>query len=234
MSTEEDRQRGARLRQARKLKEYATAADAAAVLGISPNTYRLHENGNRGFKLEAERYATFYRVNFEWLWTGRGEMRPTKGEPPEKSDSDFAEAFSRAPAWAQRIIEGVLKEALSVTEDEKRGLSASDGPYEQGDVAPAGALQERPQRLPGAPGDKPKAVIDLKAIDKAVEHLPKGRAKRKPPAPKPIPAKRKPAFHSPAATPYRRELDEEASTFDSSPIQDAPKGLGPKARGKRK
>jgi hypothetical protein len=36
-----------------------------------------HENGSRGFKKEAERYAKFFRVSFEWLMTGRGEARPT-------------------------------------------------------------------------------------------------------------------------------------------------------------
>lgn len=34
-----------------------------------------HENGSRGFKLKsAERYARFFRVDLNWLLTGKGSM----------------------------------------------------------------------------------------------------------------------------------------------------------------
>lgn len=65
-----------RLQQARELAGYETKADAANALGVPLGTYYGHENGSRGFDDDAARYAAFYRVNFEWLMTGKGEPRP--------------------------------------------------------------------------------------------------------------------------------------------------------------
>jgi hypothetical protein len=64
-----------RLRQARELAGYATASEAANALGQRQPTYLGHENGSRGFKGEGERYARFFKVNLEWLLTGRGDPR---------------------------------------------------------------------------------------------------------------------------------------------------------------
>lgn len=65
-----------RLQKARELAGYDTASYAAAALGTPPPTYMAHENGTRGFKGQAERYARFFNVSLEWLLTGRGEARP--------------------------------------------------------------------------------------------------------------------------------------------------------------
>jgi transcriptional regulator with XRE-family HTH domain len=64
-----------RLKRARELAGYETASEAANALGQPQPTYMAHENGSRGFKAEAERYARFFKVNLEWLLTGRGEPR---------------------------------------------------------------------------------------------------------------------------------------------------------------
>jgi phage repressor protein C with HTH and peptisase S24 domain len=67
-----------RLAEARRAAGYDTATDAAAALGVHAPTYLHHENGTRGFSRVADRYARFYRVNLEWLMTGRGERKGRK------------------------------------------------------------------------------------------------------------------------------------------------------------
>lgn len=94
-----------RLRQARAAHgKYAKASDAARAMGIEEPTYLGHENGSRGYKTNASRYADFYRVNLEWLLTGRGEMKragaadmPVKAgakEPPRPQDLNI-KSFER-------------------------------------------------------------------------------------------------------------------------------------------
>lgn len=74
-----DDARGARLAAARKDAGYDSAAEAARALNIPEPTYVGHENGSRGFKGNAERYAAFFKVNLEWLWSGKGPRgRKTK------------------------------------------------------------------------------------------------------------------------------------------------------------
>ncbi len=69
-----------RLRMARKLAGFKVASEVARVLGIPKPTYYSHENGSRAFESDmALRYAQFFRVSFEWLMTGRGDAKPTKG-----------------------------------------------------------------------------------------------------------------------------------------------------------
>jgi len=68
-----------RLIWARKEAGYETAREAADALGIKEPTYMGHENGFRGFKSSAETYARKFKVNLEWLLTGRGN--PRKGVP---------------------------------------------------------------------------------------------------------------------------------------------------------
>ena len=202
MTGEEDRRRGERLREARA-ERFESAADAARALGVSKDTYVQHENGTRGFKRVAERYAEFFRVRLEWLWTGRGDMRPGKAaDQREMSETDFAKAFGRAPPGVQRIIEGILKEAGSLTDAEKASLEAPDDPdppprsprpplaidprkasddppvdipYTQPAQSPTQrSLLDRPQRLRGFPGQEPP-TYNLPQIPDP----PKGRGKRK-------------------------------------------------------
>ncbi len=61
-----------RLKLARE-KRFPDATDAAKALGLPPPTYLAHENGSRGFRQSADRYADFFNVNLEWLLTGRGQ-----------------------------------------------------------------------------------------------------------------------------------------------------------------
>lgn len=95
-----------RLTRARQLAGYETATEAAEALGVRPPTYLGHENGSRGFKSEAERYARFFKVSYEWLMTGRGEPRResldarVQALPPQEQQRvrEFIEFIeSRAP-----------------------------------------------------------------------------------------------------------------------------------------
>ncbi|MDP1628825.1 MAG: helix-turn-helix domain-containing protein [Parvibaculum sp.] len=63
-----------RLQQARRKAGYEKAADAADAIGVKTVTYYQHESGLRGVtRKNAERYARFFRVDLEWLMTGRGK-----------------------------------------------------------------------------------------------------------------------------------------------------------------
>lgn len=66
-----------RLREARILAGYESAAEAARALGIPYATFAGHENGTRGLKADKARtIADKFKVSFEWLLTGRGVPRP--------------------------------------------------------------------------------------------------------------------------------------------------------------
>ncbi|MEL7447323.1 MAG: XRE family transcriptional regulator [Pseudomonadota bacterium] len=64
-----------RLEKARRAAGYEQATDAVEAFGWVYSTYVGHENGLRGFKRSAERYARAFQVSLEWLMTGRGEMK---------------------------------------------------------------------------------------------------------------------------------------------------------------
>ena len=89
-----------RLRQARELAGFTSAADAARRLGMDYPTYAGHENGARGFnKDQAARYARAFRINILWLLYGLGTPRGVGLDqqvlelPPEKRQQvyDFME-----------------------------------------------------------------------------------------------------------------------------------------------
>ncbi|RWC29816.1 MAG: helix-turn-helix transcriptional regulator [Mesorhizobium sp.] len=62
---------GDRLRAARERAGYRSAAKAAEALGISPSTFRAHENGQNEFgPVEAERYARRFGTTAAHLLTG--------------------------------------------------------------------------------------------------------------------------------------------------------------------
>lgn len=70
MSTEP----GDRLRALRIKKGYDTASDAARAFGWNENTYKSHENGERGIKLAvARKYAAAYSTTPAYILTGEGE-----------------------------------------------------------------------------------------------------------------------------------------------------------------
>lgn len=82
-----------RLTAARIAANFATAADAAAALGVKYPTYAGHENGSSGFRAETgEHYAKKFKVRFEWLMRGVGPMKADAQS--EKSDQVVA-AFAR-------------------------------------------------------------------------------------------------------------------------------------------
>lgn len=63
-----------RLRDAREKAGYADAASAARRFGWGQTTYRSHENGQRGYKLDkAIDYGRAFRVSPEWLLFGKGD-----------------------------------------------------------------------------------------------------------------------------------------------------------------
>ena len=65
---------GTRLRYARELAGYATAKDAAKVMGLPVSTYIGHENGSRGYPAKrATEYAYQFKVSEEWLLFGKGK-----------------------------------------------------------------------------------------------------------------------------------------------------------------
>lgn len=62
-----------RLQQSRARAGWANATDAARAFGWNENTYRSHENGERGLKAGvAERYGKAFKVSAAWLLTGEG------------------------------------------------------------------------------------------------------------------------------------------------------------------
>lgn len=64
-----------RLQSARRAAGYADATAAARAFGWNENSYRSHENGQRGLRRDsAEKYARAFRVSPAWLLTGEGIM----------------------------------------------------------------------------------------------------------------------------------------------------------------
>ena len=70
-----------RLKEARKKAGYRTATAAIDAFGWSSSTYRAHENGQNGFKVdEAKLYGEAYRVSPSWLLLGEGDAIPSPKE----------------------------------------------------------------------------------------------------------------------------------------------------------
>ena len=64
-----------RLQSARQNAGFENATDAARAFGWNENTYRSHENGERGLRAAiAERYAKAFRTTAAWLLTGDGRV----------------------------------------------------------------------------------------------------------------------------------------------------------------
>lgn len=70
-----------RLQKARAEAGYLTAVAAAEAMGVNPQTYHGHENGNRGLGRAAARYAAFFHVSLDWLVNGKGQPRRPKTAP---------------------------------------------------------------------------------------------------------------------------------------------------------
>lgn len=60
-----------RLREARKISGFKSAAAFAKYYGLSEVTYRAHENGVRGIpKSAAKRYSKILNISLDWLISG--------------------------------------------------------------------------------------------------------------------------------------------------------------------
>lgn len=96
-----------RLTQARVAAGYATAADAAAALGVVYSTYAGHEGGRSGFKGKTgEKYARKFKVRFEWLMLGLGPMKA--GADPADLDEEWAD-------WEKKLKDaGQLETAKAI------------------------------------------------------------------------------------------------------------------------
>lgn len=82
-----------RLTAARIAANFATAADAAAALGVKYPTYAGHENGSSGFRAETgEHYAKKFKVRYEWLMRGIG---PMKADAQSEKNDQVVAAFVR-------------------------------------------------------------------------------------------------------------------------------------------
>ena len=71
-----------RLAAARLAAGYPSAAEAARALGMKFSTYAALENGQNGLSRSGERLAQFFRVDLNWLLTGRGDMRGKRPHIP--------------------------------------------------------------------------------------------------------------------------------------------------------
>lgn len=103
-----------RLRWARRRAGYETAADAARRLGWLEVTVRSHETGGRGYARRAALYAKAYRVDLEWLLTG-------KGSPDGHIDDDTAEVvriMPRLDAKSRRELLEIAKMKERLSRDE--------------------------------------------------------------------------------------------------------------------
>ncbi|MGV2976479.1 helix-turn-helix domain-containing protein [Roseibium alexandrii] len=59
-----------RLKKARISAGYPNATAAAEALGVNDRTYAQHENGKRGYRRNAKKYAEKYDTSIDWLLFG--------------------------------------------------------------------------------------------------------------------------------------------------------------------
>ena len=81
-----------RVKQARIAAGYATATEAARAMGLKAPSYIHHENGRAGLSRAGQLYAKFFGVDYEWLMTGRGEMRREGGSAARVAVDGFVRA----------------------------------------------------------------------------------------------------------------------------------------------
>lgn len=78
-----------RLRKARERAGFDDAVSAARAYGWNENTYRSHENGNRGVPLNAaKRYAQRFKVSAGWILTGEKQPLSDALENEPRKDSE--------------------------------------------------------------------------------------------------------------------------------------------------
>lgn len=103
-----------RLMAARKHANFQTARDAAEALGVPYPTYAGHENGSSGFRARSgELYARRFKVNFEWLMSGRGQMVDTSSKQQE-----VISLYESLPAPLQESYLEILRNLAAKTRGE--------------------------------------------------------------------------------------------------------------------
>jgi len=112
-----------RLRWARESAGYESGSDAARAMGVGVPTYISHENGHRGFKRAAWRYAEFFGVSVDWLTKGRGQSRIDNSDIPVPINTQMTHAKKRIAAASTnakikvigRVAAGVFREIEPMT-----------------------------------------------------------------------------------------------------------------------
>lgn len=117
-----------RLAWARLNAGYSTASDAARALGILVPTYSGHENGQRGFKRSAKRYADFFDVSLDWL-LGNKEQPQLRNEPVNISGTHAKNRIAEQSGAVKikvvgRVAAGVFREIEQMAFD-----SFPDSPF---------------------------------------------------------------------------------------------------------
>ncbi len=172
-----------RLASARLAAGFETASDAARAFGWNENTYRSHENGERGIKNGvAEKYSKAFNVSFLYLLTGKGyeEMEfssfhaPIMGVVGSKLHVDFRKykrtrsllSFGFTMAHAEAVAEltvdlNFIAIALEVGE--------TDPPYQ---LEPGSLLlvEDEPLQFEKARGLL--CLIETEARDYYIRHIP--------------------------------------------------------------
>lgn len=114
------------MRQARELRGFKSAKDAAIRFGFNYNTYSQHERGVAGITRAAKDYARAFRVSEAWLLTGEGQpeeerfvkIRGLAGAGPDGTvlfatgDGDFGEV--PAPIDASPTVEALEVKGTSM------------------------------------------------------------------------------------------------------------------------
>lgn len=95
-----------RLVWARKRRFPDSATEAAEAMGIPPPTYLAHENGSRGFgRVKAQRYSEFFRINLEWLLTGKGDPEAKGPNTLDASGGMSVKGYVQAGTWQESPME---------------------------------------------------------------------------------------------------------------------------------
>jgi len=135
-----------RLRQARLAAGYTSPTDAARGMGILSPTYLGHENASRGYRAAAPRYADFFKVNLEWLLTGRGAMKNTAAGLMPLSTDDVPPY--EVPDLTMRELN--LRHLVVDLPILGCGACGEDGVFEMNGQTMG--LTKRPPKLVGVPG----------------------------------------------------------------------------------
>jgi transcriptional regulator with XRE-family HTH domain len=98
-------QQAARLRQAREMRGFSSAKEAARRFGWNYNTYSQHERGHVGITRASKEYARKFRVREAWLLTGEGSP-----EDPF-ADEELRTMFERLAAASPEVRRQVLSYA---------------------------------------------------------------------------------------------------------------------------